>query len=231
LVGGGGMNQEKDMFLIERIRSYNDPVAKEELVKKYLPMIRHILKNQNVVGIDYEDYLQEGAIGLLKAIEEYDSVHYSIKFSTFAYICILRRIYNTIKQSLTKKTLFTTRALSLNASLGEDDPRTILDSIVDNSGEPFAQIEDDWIGRKIDLIIRVYLSPVEYRVVKMILQDYSLSDIQKQLALSIKVIDNARTRARLKLKKVLFRYGSFLNPEIPLKTRKRKDLAIRLEVG
>jgi RNA polymerase sigma-H factor len=225
------MNQEKDLFLIEQIRSYNDPAAKEELVKKYLPMIRHILKNQNTVGFDYEDYLQEGAIGLLKAIEEYDSVHYSIKFSTFAYICILRRIYNTIKQSLTKKALLTTRALSLNATLSEDDSRTILDGVADNSGEPFAQIEDDWIGRKIDLIIRVYLSPVEYRVVKLILQDYTLSDIQKQLALSIKVIDNARTRARLKLKKVLFRYGSFLNPEIPLKTRKRKDLAMRLEVG
>ena len=225
------MNQEKDLFLIERIRSCNDPAAKEELVKKYLPMIRHILKTQNTVGIDYEDYLQEGAIGLLKAIEEYDFEHYSIKFSTFAYICILRRIYNTIKQSLTKKALFTTRALSLNATLGEDDSRTILDGVADNSGEPFAQIEDDWIGRKIDLVIRVYLSPVEYRVVKLILQDYNLSDIQKQLALSIKVIDNARTRARLKLKKVLFRYGSFLNPEIPLKTRKRKDLAMQLEVG
>jgi RNA polymerase sporulation-specific sigma factor len=231
LDGGGGMNQEKDLFLIERIRTYNDPAAKEELVKKYLPMIRHIVKNQNSLSMDFEDYLQEGAIGLLKAIEEYDSVHYAIKFSTFAYICILRRIYNTVKQSLTKKALFTTRTLSLNAHLSEDDSRTILDAIADNSGEPFARIEDDWIGRKIDLVLRVYLSPVEYRVVKMILQDYNLSDIQKQLALEVKVIDNARTRARLKLKKILFRYGSFLSPEIPLKTRKRKDLEIRLEVG
>ncbi|HBE79348.1 MAG TPA: hypothetical protein DDW65_16475 [Firmicutes bacterium] len=225
------MSQEKDLWLIAQIRSHNDPVAKEELVKKYLPMIRHIVKNQSSRRIDFEDYLQEGAIGLLKAIEEYDSEHYTIKFSTFAYICILRRIYNMIKQSLTKKALFVNRAISLNINLSEDDSRTILDSIADNSSEPFAWVENDWIGKKIDRVLQVYLSPVEYLVVKMFLQDYNLSDIQKQLDLSLKVIDNARTRARLKLKKLLFRYGSFLNPEIPLKVRKRKDLTMRLEVS
>ncbi len=225
------MNQQKDLILIERIRSKNDPGAKEELVKKYLPMIHHIIKNQNSLGFDYEDYFQEGAIGLLKAIEEYDPKNYAIKFSTFAYICILRRIFNVVKQSYTKKALFSSKAMSLNAALGDDDSRTILDSIADNSVEPFSLVENDWVGKKIDLVLKAYLSPVEYRVVKLILQDYNLNDIQKQLALSVKIIDNARTRARLKLKKVLIRYGSFLNPEIPLKTRKRKDLAIRLEVG
>jgi RNA polymerase sporulation-specific sigma factor len=231
MVGGGGMNQTKDLFLIERIRSHNDLIAKEELVIKYLPMIHHIVRNQSFLAADYEDYLQEGAIGLLKAIEEYDSEHYEIRFSTFAYICILRRVYNIIKRSLTKKALFSSRLLSLNANFGEDDSRTILDSVADHTAEPFASVEDDWISRKIDLICKAYLSPVEYMVVKMILQGYGISDIQQKLAFSLKTIDNARTRARLKLKKVLFRYGSFLNPDIPLKARKRSDLAKRLEVG
>jgi len=225
------MNQEKDLFFIERIRSHNDAAAKEELVSKYLPMIRHIVRNQSSLKIDYEDYFQEGAIGLLKAIEEYDSEHYDIKFSTFAYICILRRIYNIIKQSFTKKALFISRTLSLNANFSEDDSRTLLDWVTDSAFEPFARIENDWIGSTIDRVLKVYLSPVEYTVVKLMLQDYSLTDIQEKLGFSSKVVDNARTRAKLKLKKVLFHYGSFLNPEIPLKARKRSDLAMQLEVG
>jgi RNA polymerase sigma factor, sigma-70 family len=229
-MGVAGVNQEKDLSLIERIRTYSDPIAKEELVDKYLPMIHHIVRIQNPFMRDYEDYLQEGAIGLLKAIEEYDPVHYQIKFSTFAYICILRRIYNTIKHSLTKKALFSARTLSLNAYLGDDDSRTIMDSIADTS-EPFTLVEDEWVYRQIDSVCKVYLSPVEYLVVNLIIQDYSLNDIQRQLSLSPKVVDNARTRARLKLKKVLLCYGSFLNPNIPLKIRKRNDLAMQLEVS
>ena len=78
------MNQEKDLFFIERIRSHNDPAAKDELVRKYLPMVRHIVKNQSIYNIDYEDYIQEGTIGLLKAIEEYDAENYQI-LPTSAY--------------------------------------------------------------------------------------------------------------------------------------------------
>lgn len=225
------MNQEKDLFFIERIRSHNDPVAKDELVRKYLPMVRHIIKNQSIYNIDYEDYFQEGTIGLLKAIEEYDAENYHIKFSTFAYICILRRIYNVVKQSFTKKALFTNRVISLNANLNEDDPRTVLDLVEDNRNEPFAQVENDWIVGKIDTVLKTYLSPVEYEVVKLIIQDYSYQEIQTRLGLPPKVIDNARTRAKLKLKKLLMEYGSFLNPDIPLKSRKRNDLSMRLEVS
>jgi len=225
------MNQEKDLLFIERIRSHNDPVAKDELVRKYLPMVHHIVNNQSPFKINYEDYFQEGTIGLLKAIEEYDAENYAIKFSTFAYICILRRIYNVVKQSFTKKALFATRTISLNASLSEEDSRTVMDLVADNTGEPFARIENDWSVGKIDLVLRTYLSPVEYGVVQLMIQEYSYHEIQKRLDLPAKVIDNARTRAKLKLKKLLMRYGSFLNPDIPLKSRKRNDLSMRLEVS
>ncbi len=231
LDGGNGMNQEKDLLFIERIRSHNDPAAKDELVRKYLPMVRHIVKNQSIYNIDYEDYIQEGTIGLLKAIEEYDAENYHIKFSTFAYICILRRIYNVVKRSFTKKAIFTGRAISLNAGFSEDDPRTVLDLVADNSYEPLARIENEWIVGKIDMVLKAYLSPIEYEVVKLIIQDYSYQEIHKRLGFPPKVIDNARTRAKIKLKKLLIDYGSFLNPEIPLKSRKRNDLSMRLEVG
>ena len=136
-----------------------------------------------------------------------------------------------MKQSFTKKALFASRTISLNASFNEDDSRTVLDLVADNSYEPLARIENEWIVGKIDMVLKAYLSPIEYEVVKLIIQDYSYQEIQKKMGFPPKVIDNARTRAKIKLKKLLIEYGSFLNPEIPLKSRKRDDLSMRLEVG
>lgn len=228
------MNQEVDISLINCIRMEKDDTARaqamEDLVYKYLPMIRHIVKNQNISPADFEDYCQEGALGLLKAIEQFKPEAYPVKFSTFAYLCILRRIYNRIKQTMTKKSMFAFGSISLYHPLNDDYSRTILDSVMGDFDEPFSQLEKEWMKEQIDSVLQVYLSPLEYQVVQLGLKGYGFCEIQELLSLSPKVIDNARTRARLKLKKVLLEYGSFLNPKIPKKTRKRKDLAIRLKV-
>lgn len=221
------MNQEKDLRLIQRFRMDQDFFSREELVKKYLPMVWHILKNYHIPCMDLDDYFQEGAIGLLKAVDQYDPEHYSIKFSTFAYICILRRIYNAFKSFSAKKAALSAKVLSLNAFINpEDESGTLLEVLPDLSFEPFQEVENNWMEQKINTVLEVYLSPVECQVVRMILNGYPMKDIQHNLSLPFKAVDNARTRARLKLAKILFRYGSLLNPQIPLKPRKRADLAI-----
>lgn len=223
------MNQEKDLHLIHRFRVDQDLFSREELVKKYLPMVWHILKNYHIPHRDLDDYFQEGAIGLLKAVEQYDPEHYSIKFSTFAYICILRRIFNAFKSSSVKRAALPAKMLSLNSFINpEDESGTLLDVIPDLSFEPFQEVENNWMEQKLEVILEAYLSPVECQVVRMILNGYPLKDIQHKLSLPFKAVDNARTRARLKLAKILFRYGSLLNPQIPLKPRKRADLAIHI---
>jgi RNA polymerase sporulation-specific sigma factor len=225
------MNQQQDLILLERVRNVRDEAAREELVKKYLPMVRYIVKNHYTHRIDFEDCLQEGSISLLRAIVEYDPAHYPIKFSTFAYICILRRIYNVIKQTYTKKAAFSSRAISIYTFLNDDESRTLLQTIPAPEDEPFFRIECDWVQERLDLVLQAYLSPVEYQVIILILSGYKLTEIENTLDLPFKVIDNARTRARSKLKKVLARYGSLVSPVIPMKPRKRKDLNIRLEVS
>ena len=226
--GACARNQENDLALLRRIRTERDLDCREEMVKKYLPMVRHIVKHQNVPWPDFDDYIQEGTIGLLKAIDEYDSEHYPIKFSTFAYICITRRIYNALKQAYGRKILPSNQIISLNSFLNEEDSRTLIDSIPDLSSEPSTQIEEALVGQYLKTVLEAYLSPVEYRVVQLIWNGYNLNEIHCTLALSHKVIDNARTRARLKLRKVLFEYGSLSDPRMPMKTRKRKDLAIKV---
>lgn len=224
------MNQQLDLELLTQIRQNQDEMAMEKLVKKYLPMIRHIVNNQNILNDDYEDYFQEGAVGLLKAIEQYRPDNYRIKFSTFAYLCILRRIYNKIKQGYTKKSLLVSGSVSLNQTVYEESNRTLLNMMADYSNEPFTMVENDWIDERLNMVLMAYLSPLEYQVIQLMLNGFNLSEINKILNQPIKTIDNARTRARLKLKKVVLEYGSLLSPKIPMKTKKRKDIAINLKV-
>ncbi|MGB4266081.1 MAG: sigma-70 family RNA polymerase sigma factor, partial [Limnochordia bacterium] len=89
-------NQQWDYSLITRIR-LGDEEAKETLVLKYIPMVKHIVRNYYASFLDFDDLLQEGIIGLLHAIDEYRPDLYDVKFSSFAYICIIRKIYNVIK--------------------------------------------------------------------------------------------------------------------------------------
>lgn len=225
------MSQEKDLELIHKIRTNCDMASKDELVLKYLPMVRHIVKSYHPSQSDFEDFSQEGAIGLLKAIEEYNPERFQVKFSTFAYLCITRRVSNIFRKN--RKKLFppSGNILSLFQNTDENYNRKPIDSLASQIDEPFNFIEKEWINQKLDSILKLYLSPIEYQVMKGILAGENQGEIQVSLALSPKVIDNARTRARGKLRKIIEMYGSLLNPELPQKVRKRKDLAINLEVG
>lgn len=77
-------NQQQDMELLRRIKN-NDEAAREELVAKHTPMVKCLVRNSYGKLLDHEDLTQEGLIGLLGAIDEYDGETHNIKFSSFAY--------------------------------------------------------------------------------------------------------------------------------------------------
>jgi len=226
----GQDNQLFDRALLQRAWG-GEESAKEELVRKYLPMVYRIVRGQCVRWADHEDLCQEGLIGLLKAISEYNPSRYAVKFSTFAYICILRRVANVIRQGQTKKSRALSMALSLNACLSTEENRTVQDSLMVAGADPLDVILGDWMEDRLRTVLKVHLSYVEYAVVDLLLQGLSTGEIQAELALGPKVIDNARTRARLKLRRLVEQYGSLLSPELPLSARKRLDLAMAVRVG
>lgn len=222
----GSDNQQKDIELLKKICSASDTAAKDELLLKYFPMVRHIVGNYHPSQADFDDFFQEGAIGLLKAIEEYN-FDYQVKFSTFAYLCINRRICNAFRR-YRKRTITTSRKiLSL---FDEVNNRQLLNYLENQADELFGFVEKEWLNQKLDLVLKMYLSPIEYQVIKGVIAGESQGEIQVSLALPPKVVDNARTRARGKLREIIKAYGSLLNPDIPRKIRKRNDLAIDLEV-
>jgi RNA polymerase sporulation-specific sigma factor len=222
-------NQEQDMELIRRVRD-NDEAAREELISKYTPMVKCLVRSSYGKLLDHEDLTQEGLIGLLGAIEEYDGENHDIKFSSFAYLCIIRKIYNCIRQSRNSKNRTLNEAISLHTYVDRDETRTIMDLISDDSDDPEECVQGIWIHQAIERLLRNHLSILEYEVVTRMINGYSASEIEKEIGVSTKSIDNARTRAKFKLGRILTRYGSLLSPRVPQKVRKRKDLYLRLGV-
>ena len=223
-------NQRRDLELLSRIKDGQDRAAKEELVAKYLPMVKHIVKRKCNNGSDFEDLLQEGLISLLKAIENYDGTQYSVKFSTFAYICILRKMLNMQKHFPSTKFQLTANALSLCGYQDGVESRSLIDVINNYQAlDPQEVVIQKFNICRLKEVLKAYLTKVEYTVIFLYLQGMNCGEIGELLALESKVVDNAKTRARLKLQKIVHQYGSLLNPSIPLRTRKRTDLAMEVK--
>lgn len=197
-------NQSVDLELIRRIRA-NEEEAREDLVTKYVPMVKYIIRNYYSSFLDYEDLLQEGLIGLLNAIEEYKPEEYDVKFSTFAYICIIRRIYNVIKHTSGNKHRLLNEATSLQTPVGLDEKRMIIDFVEDRTHQvdPEEILEERLINDIIGQVLKNHLSLLEYAVITRLLQGYTASEIEEEMGIGLKVIDNARTRVKTKLRRLI----------------------------
>ncbi|HEY8391851.1 MAG TPA: sigma-70 family RNA polymerase sigma factor [Capillibacterium sp.] len=223
-------NQQQDLELLSRIKDGQDRAAKEELVAKYLPMVKHIVRRKCNNGCDFEDLLQEGLISLLKAIENYDGHQYPVKFSTFAYICILRKMLNLQKYFASTKFQLTANALSLCGTQDGEEARSLIEVLDDNQAlDPQELVIQKFTSHRLKEVLKAYLTKVEYTVFFLYLQGLNCGEIGQLLALESKVVDNAKTRARLKLQKIIRRYGSLSNPSIPLCPRRRADLAMEVK--
>lgn len=225
-------NQTLDLHLIKRFRE-GDQEARDNLVVKYVPMVKYIIRNYYAAFLDFEDLLQEGLIGLLSAMEEYKPDEYDVKFSSFAYICIIRRIYNVIKQTTGNKHRLLNEATSLQTPIGSDESRSIMDLVAAELAQsnPEEMVEEKYVAEVIGRVLRNHLSMLEYAVIIRLLKGYSAREIEEEMHIGLKVIDNARTRVKSKLKRLLDEYGSLLSPKVPTNVRKREDLYLDLHAN
>lgn len=231
-MGRNNSNQAVDLELIQRVRA-GDEGARDAIVVKYVPMVKYIIRNFYSSFLDFEDLLQEGLIGLLNAIEEYKPEEYEVKFSSFAYICIIRRVYNVIKQSTGNKHRLLNEATSLQTPVGTEDSRLVMDFVAAQMEQfdPELVMEEKYVNEVIAQVLKNHLSILEYAVISRLLKGYSPREIEEEIGVGLKVIDNARTRVRSKVKRLLDEYGSLLSPQVPTEVRKREDLYLQLPVS
>ena len=197
-----------DEEVVERCHS-GDALAEEYLLDKYKNFVRSKARSYFLIGADHEDIVQEGMIGLYKAIRDYRPEKLS-SFHAFAELCITRQIITAIKTATRQKHIPLNSYISLNKPLfDEESDRTLLDVIMEGK---VSNPEEIIINRE-DLInihvkINDVLSGLEQDVLNAYLDGKSYQEIADALGRHVKSIDNALQRVKHKLEKYLDKNGS-----------------------
>ena len=181
-----------------------DSVAVEYLLNKYKNFVRSKARSYFLIGADHEDIVQEGMIGLYKAIRDFRPEKLS-SFRAFAELCITRQIITAIKTATRQKHIPLNSYVSLNKPLyDEESDRTLLDVCAEgHSANPeellISQEDLRGIHQKIDEV----LSSLEQEVLAAYLDGKSYQEIADMLGRHVKSIDNALQRVKRKLEKYL----------------------------
>lgn len=192
-----------DEKLIEEIR-LGDLGAQNYLLEKYKTVVYMKTKRFFLTGADNDDIIQEGMIGLYKAIQSF-SVDKNNSFKTFANLCIERQLITAIKTSNRQKHLPLNTSFSLNVSAYDNDEGTEMIEILDTNfvEDPLDTITKreylEFIENKIDQ----NLSTFEKQVLDRYIQGETYVDIATRLNSPVKSIDNAIQRIRKKAIKCL----------------------------
>lgn len=192
-----------DEEIIELIRN-NDDFALEYLINRYRNFVRAKARSYFLIGADREDIIQEGMIGLYKAIRDYRSDRLA-SFRAFAELCITRQIITAIKTATRQKHIPLNSYISLNRPIyDEDSDRTLLDII---SGTKVTDPEELVISKEefIDIENKMseFLSDLEWKVLMYYLEGKSYQEIADDLSRHVKSVDNALQRVKRKLERYL----------------------------
>ncbi|HHV34296.1 MAG TPA: RNA polymerase sporulation sigma factor SigH [Syntrophomonadaceae bacterium] len=179
-------------------------VALEHLINKYKNFVRAKARSYFLIGADREDIIQEGMIGLYKAIRDYRGDKLS-SFRAFAELCITRQIITAIKTATRQKHIPLNSYVSLNKPIyDEDSDRTLLDVI---SGTKVSDPEELIISKEefddIEDKMREILSALEWQVLMSYLEGKSYQEMALELGRHVKSIDNALQRVKRKLERYL----------------------------
>lgn len=196
--------QMSDEELITSLRD-GDELIMDYILDKYKNLVRSHASSMYILGADREDLIQEGMIGLFKAIREYDFGR-DASFYTFADLCISRQMYTAVQGSKRKKHAPLNSYVSLYERDNPEGEGTI--SIMDMvaSGEkddPEKLVIDQENLEQLEAIIEKELSSFEKEVLDLYRTGMSYSQIAKVLGKDGKSTDNALWRLKTKLRKVV----------------------------
>ena len=174
------------------------------LLDKYKNFVRARARNYFLIGADHEDIVQEGMIGLYKAIRDYRTDKQA-SFRAFAELCITRQIITAIKTATRQKHIPLNSYVSLNKPLyDEESDRTLLDVCAEgHSSNPEELIISQEDLRGIHQRIDEVLSDLEQEVLAAYLDGKSYQEIADMLGRHVKSIDNALQRVKRKLVKFM----------------------------
>ncbi len=194
-----------DEELILRLRDGESAIM-DFICDKYKDLVRSKAKSMFILGGDNEDLIQEGMIGLFKAVRDYDYGR-DASFSTFADLCISRQMYTAVQAATRKKHIPLNTYVSLydNVPGGDDKEGQVLLGVLEDKaeGNPEELFLDKERVKYLEEMIENELSAFEKQVLDLHLTGMSYSQIAKVLGRDEKATDNALQRLKGKIKKML----------------------------
>ena len=188
---------DEQLVLIAREGS---ETAEEILIEKYKGLVRARAKAYFIAGAEAEDVVQEGMIGLMKAIRSFDPDR-EAGFRTYAGTCISNQIIKAIRKAEREKNQPLNDAISLSNHLGEGEESLTVGDILKASmfDEPEEQvIYEETLDRLGRLSLQIF-SPLESQVMRKKIAGKNYQEIAEELGKSPKTIDNALQRIRKKI--------------------------------
>ncbi len=197
-----------DEELILRLRE-GEAAITDYIMEKYKNLVRNKAKSMYILGADNEDLIQEGMIGLFKAIRDFDSGR-DASFYTFADLCISRQIYTAVKASGRQKHMPLNTYISLYSNIteaegnGNGNEMSLVNALsYKDEQNPEELLIDRENVEDIERAIETELSPFEKQVLDLYITGMSYSQIARVLGKDDKSTDNALQRMKGKLRKVL----------------------------
>lgn len=195
------MQEIEIVNLIKKAKS-NDQNAMEELFQFFKPKVIAISREYFLVGADFDDLLQEGMIGLYKAINVYDEQK-NANFSAFASFIIHRQLQNAVKNANRKKNNPLNSYLPIkyyDGTTSSDDDQVLKLVIVDDN----SNIEQNYIDQELSLImmskVQSVLSEMQFAVLEKFLKGETYSKIAEDLNITVKNVDNTIQAIKKKLR-------------------------------
>ncbi len=195
--------QESDEVLIDRLRDGENTIV-DYIMVKYKNLVRSKAKSMYILGADTEDLIQEGMIGLFKAVRDYDCGR-DASFYTFAELCISRQMYTAVQASQRKKHWPLNSYISLSGENKEPDKDSELISVLSagQNNDPESIFLNKERTEYLESRIEKELSDFEKQVLDLYLTGMTYSQIAKVLGRDEKSTDNALQRVKAKIKKIL----------------------------
>lgn len=169
----------------------------EILFSRYKNNIDSIIRTKisgNISGVDYDDLLQESALALDSAVDNYDG---KSRFKSFACTCISNRVLSALRYSGRRKNEPLKNYVPLSGYTDEDVDKT--DVLIDSKVGPEDLLINNEKKLEMETLIESSLSELEYKVFLLHRQGFSYSEIAIEIGQTIKVVDNAMQRVRKKL--------------------------------
>ena len=194
---------DSDEKIIEIIRN-GDNVAQDYIIDKYKNLVKVKSRAYFIIGADKEDIIQEGMIGLYKAIRDFKKDK-NVSFYSFAELCITRQIITAIKAATRQKHIPLNSYISLNKPIDDyETDQTYIDLIAEvRINNPEELLIDREEKNYIETHMEEALSELECKVLSLYLKGKTYAEIARIISKDEKSIDNAIQRVRRKVEKIL----------------------------